>query len=92
MDRRFTGAFFRWPQAAWQTEQRQKASLQEAFPIFAQIAKETQPTQYVGGGWQTSRTKVIDNAIVAYCRRHCLDDASRERAILKLARGLGLLD
>ena len=24
--------------------------------------------QYVGDGWRTSRTKVLDNALIAYCQ------------------------
>ncbi len=36
----------------------------EAFKSFEYISRETNPEQYVGSGWNTSLSKVIDNAIV----------------------------
>lgn len=92
MDRQFTGGFFGWTQVAWQSERRQESSFKEAFRTFAEIAKKTRPGQYVVDfGWNTSLTKVIDNAIVGYCRQHAVDAASRDRAILKRAEELGVL-
>ena len=36
------------------------------FPRFCHIARMVNASQYVGTGWHTSRTKVIDNAIVGF--------------------------
>jgi hypothetical protein len=36
----------------------------ETFLAFVTVAREVNPRQYVGGGWNTSLTKVIDNALV----------------------------
>jgi len=38
--------------------------LAEAFSAFAQIARTANPSQYVNNRWNSSRTKVIDNALV----------------------------
>lgn len=64
IDRAYTQSFFGWP-----TPRFQYASIEcfaEAFQGFAQIGAAVQPDQYVKGGWHTSRTKVIDNAIVGF--------------------------
>jgi hypothetical protein len=38
---------------------------QKAFGAFVHIAREVNPQQYVGRHqWHTSRTKVLDNAVV----------------------------
>jgi hypothetical protein len=37
-----------------------------AMDNFATIAKETNPAQFAGKGWNTCRTKIIDNAIIGY--------------------------
>ncbi|MDQ3485126.1 MAG: hypothetical protein M3445_06905 [Actinomycetota bacterium] len=65
MDRRWTGAFFGWSPADPQT--RQTAIFSEAYRSFVEIARATDPSRLVGAGWRTSTTKVLDNAIVAYC-------------------------
>lgn len=66
MDRRWTGAFFGWwpidPQA------RQTAIFTQAYQAFIDIALSTSPARLVGAGWRTSTTKVLDNAVVAYCQ------------------------
>ena len=66
MDRRWTGAFFGWWPADPQT--RQTAIFTEAFRSFVEIAGATAPSSLVGAGWRTSTTKVLDNAVVAYCQ------------------------
>ena len=38
----------------------------QAFAGFAQIARRTNPAQYVSSGWHSSRTKVIDNALIGF--------------------------
>jgi hypothetical protein len=42
----------------------QEACFAQAFAGFVQIARRTNPDQYVGSGWHSSRTKVIDNALI----------------------------
>ena len=39
----------------------------EAYKVFMRIARSIEPEKYVGIGWNTSQTKVIDNAIIGYC-------------------------
>ena len=63
IDRKFTQTFFLW--SGLQSHQREH--FREAFAAFADIARATNPKQYVGTQkWHTSRTKVIDNAIVSF--------------------------
>jgi hypothetical protein len=39
-----------------------------AFERFVRIARATNPERLVTGtGWRTSKTKVIDNALVGFC-------------------------
>ena len=65
MDRRWTGAFFGW----WpiDPQDRQCAILSEAYRSFAEIAQAVEPSRLIGAGWKTSTTKMLDNAVVAYC-------------------------
>jgi hypothetical protein len=84
MDRQFTGAFFGWNTHDWQAKE--ERSFKAAFVVFAEIARNTHPSQYVGTGWNTNPAKVIDNALVGYCREHLLDDAS----LLARAKELGI--
>lgn len=62
IDRKYTRNFFGWQQPKFQNKQEQFLSL--AFGNFVEVARATNPVQYVGVGWHTSSTKVIDNAIV----------------------------
>lgn len=62
MDREYTQIFFGWQNPQFQY--RQRNCFVEAFGAFAQIARIVDPLKYVGPGWNSSRTKVIDNAIV----------------------------
>jgi hypothetical protein len=64
MDRAFTGAFFSWSNYEWQVIQ--ERSFKHAFNVFARIAVLTTPSQFMGEGWRTSGTKIIDNAIVGF--------------------------
>ncbi len=68
MDRAWTGAFFLWSAAPEQSAQR--ASFVRTFSGFAKVACASAPLQYVGGGWRTSLTKVVDNAVIGYCKAH----------------------
>jgi hypothetical protein len=66
MDRAWTGAFFFWSAAAPQTAQ--AAVFTRTFTGLAQVARAVRPADYIGRGWRTSRSKVLDNAIIGYCK------------------------
>lgn len=66
MDGRWTRAFFEWPQVY--LINRQQKTFAEAYRRFVEIARATAPASYVGDGWRTSRTKVLDNAVIGYCK------------------------
>lgn len=67
MDRAWTGAFFLWSMAAPEYE---RSTFIRTFSSFAKIAQATDPSNYVGEEWRTSLTKVLDNAIIGYCKLH----------------------
>jgi len=73
MDRAWTGAYFRWSTAAAQS--RQPRTFVRTFGRFAEIARATDPAKYVGPGWRTSTSKVVDNAIIGYCKAHDIQPA-----------------
>ncbi len=62
IDRDYTRNFFGWHAPEFQNQQHECFAL--AFTEFVRVARATNPEQYVGQGWNTSRTKVIDNALV----------------------------
>jgi hypothetical protein len=64
IDRRYTGAFFRKFESGFQNTEEETFLF--AMGNFARIANATNPVRYVGRGWNTCRTKIIDNAIVGY--------------------------
>lgn len=66
IDGRWTGAFFGWPATYLTT--RQEQTFAETYGSYIDIARATEPQQFVGHGWRTSRTKVLDNAAIGYCR------------------------
>lgn len=65
IDRLYTGAFFRRRPPQFQANQEQLFKVM--FKALHGVARKVQPQQYVGTGWQSSRTKVIDNAVVGFC-------------------------
>jgi hypothetical protein len=65
MDRNYTRVFFHWYSPQFQCEAHKV--FMDMYTRISRIALKTNPVQYVGDGWRTSKTKVIDNAIVAYC-------------------------
>lgn len=65
MDRKYTQAFLLRYNPEFQYGQKSIYSM--AFHIFVKIAQEANPRSFVGHGWNTSPTKVIDNGIVGYC-------------------------
>jgi hypothetical protein len=66
MDRAWTGAFFLWSAAAPQTAQ--EATFTRAFAGLAQIARTVRPAEFIGKGWRTSSSKILNNAIIGYCK------------------------
>jgi hypothetical protein len=74
MDRAWTGAFFGW--STIDPQNKQTEILNEAFSAFVEIAGETHPSRLVGAGWRTSSTKVLDNALIGYCKIHGLGRAT----------------
>lgn len=90
MDRQFTGAFFGWNTHDWQVKE--ERLFKSGFVVFGEIARKTNPSRYVGNGWNTSPAKVLDNAIVGYCRDTLLDRASHEKAVIARAKELGIYD
>jgi hypothetical protein len=62
MDREYTQMFFGWHNPQFQYGQR--TCFAEAFGAFVKIARAANPSQYVNRGWNSSRTKVLDNALV----------------------------
>jgi hypothetical protein len=69
MDRAWTGTFFQFHLPEWQDPDSQRRIFRLAYTQFAAVAGRVQPGQYVTGqGWRTSRSKVIDNALIGYCK------------------------
>lgn len=64
IDRAYTQEFFEWPTPRFQYNP--ESCFVEAFEAFTRIGRATDPVQYVASGWYTSRSKVIDNAIVGF--------------------------
>jgi len=62
MDRAYTQVFFGWQNPKFQYDQ--VSCFGQAFKAFQIISNIANPNQYVGTEWNTSLTKVIDNAIV----------------------------
>lgn len=69
MDRAWTGTFFQLHLPEWQDPASQRKIFRLAFGQFASAAHQVHPQRYVTGeGWRTSRTKVLDNALIGFCR------------------------
>jgi hypothetical protein len=66
MDRAWTGAFFLWSAAAPQYAQ--TATFTRTFTGLAQVARAVHPAGFIGEGWRTSGSKILDNAMIGYCK------------------------
>jgi hypothetical protein len=70
MDRAYTQTFFGLHNPEFQGQWgSQRPVFVKAFETFAWIARAAKVNSYVEDGqpWRTSRTKVIDNALIGYC-------------------------
>ncbi|QFU90192.1 hypothetical protein [Amycolatopsis sp. YIM 10] len=86
MDRRFTGKFFGLHPYEWQSDQQR--TFRRLHAAFAEVARAVGPERYVTGtGWRTSRTKVLDNAMIAYCRT-CLENTTTANQVSFTVAGL----
>jgi hypothetical protein len=71
MDREYTGTFFQLHLPEWQDPTGQRRIFRLAYSQFVTVARRVQPQQYVTGqGWRTSRTKILDNALIGFCKLH----------------------
>lgn len=69
MDREWTGLFFRFHLPEWQDPQGQRRILGIACTQFATVARRVRPGEYATGQrWRTSRTKILDNALIGFCK------------------------
>jgi hypothetical protein len=76
MDRAWTGGRFFHLRGS-EMQYGQEAWFREAWSAFVHIARKVQPGRYVTGrGWRTSRSKLLDNALIGYCRVHQCTRAS----------------
>ena len=68
-DREYTGTFFQLHLPERQDPTGQRKIFRIAYSQFAAVARRVQPQQYVTGqGWRTSRTKILDNALIGFCK------------------------
>jgi len=66
LDRQWSGLFF-----MWQPSEPQKAHGRifiDAFSRLAGVAREVQPSRLIDHRWNTSSSKVLDNALIGYCK------------------------
>jgi dCTP diphosphatase len=77
-DRQYTATFFEWYDNEIQSDQ--KRVFERTYEAFRKLAITVKPRQYVGEGWRSSPTKILDNAIVAFMR----DERSSPAAVFDL--------
>lgn len=68
IDRAYTQKFFGWHNPEFQYGQAD--IFRKCFRAFLKIAQSVELSSFVNGGWCSSETKVIDNAIVGYVVEH----------------------
>lgn len=78
IDRMYTGAFFGWSPQAMQYHQ--DTLFSEAFAAFTAIARSVDLDAFTGSGWRMSPAKLIDNAIVGFCKEQGLVKSGRSGA------------
>lgn len=81
MDRMWTGMFFQLHSPEWQgiAGSSQQTVFVRSFRSLIEVASTVEPQRYVTGeGWRTSRTKIIDNALIGYCQLELLRKGTEE--------------
>src|ERR1039457_2030956 len=69
MDREYTGTFFQLHLPEWQDPTSQRRIFGIVYNHFFAVARRVQPQEYgTGQGWHTSRTKILDNALIGFCK------------------------
>lgn len=61
-----------------------------AFESFCRIARETKPSEYVGDGWRTCTSKILDNALIGYLKDQ-FDHISKTRAFKSPTVGVAMV-
>ncbi len=99
IDREYTQTFFGWSNPEFQYHP--KKCFSYGFSALARIARAVNPAQYVGADWRTSKSKILDNALVGFCRMHKLESSNRryqrfkkerENDLIRRAKELGVYD
>ena len=73
--------FFQLHSHDWQDPANQRRTFLQTHRHFCEIARRVQPQQYVDGrGWRTSRTKILDNALIGFCMVELSDELDKETA------------
>lgn len=71
IDREYTQTFFHYCDKTFKSTYYHEDAFMRMLPYFARIAKKVGLRRYVGKErWATSESKMIDNAIIGYCRLH----------------------
>lgn len=79
MDREWTGKFFQFHLPEWQDARSQRRIFTLAYRQFVAVALQVRPQHYVTGhGWRTCRTKMLDNALIGFCKAELGPGASAE--------------
>jgi hypothetical protein len=69
VDQSWTGRFFQLHAPEWTDPYNQRNTFRRVFGHFTHVAQAVDPEQYVTGeGWRTSQTKVLDNALIGFCK------------------------
>jgi hypothetical protein len=76
MDREFTQTFFGWETPEFQYHP--QACFEHAYRTLARIGVDVDVAKYVGERWRSSTAKILDNAVVGYCRAHGLESSNRK--------------
>lgn len=99
IDREYTQTFFNWHNPEFQYNPRD--CFEVIFLALAETARAIKPRRFVGEGWMSSPTKILDNAIVGYCVKHGLKSETtrhqqmkqeEHKALVKRAKELGIWD
>ena len=66
---RYQSRLFRLHLPEWQDPAGQRRIVRIVYNQFVNVARRVQPQQHVTGqGWRTSRSKILDNALIGFCK------------------------